>query len=237
MARRVRHVVSARIICKFHAAMLQALSLVSSPHRLAHVISLAVLLAGLSLAPQALAERADRFEKLKVEADRQGKIDLVNNLVVFDGNVIVSKGTMLIRAERVELRETPGGYYTAVAFGGSGKAASFKQKREGVEETIEGEAERIEYEGRTETVRFINRASVRRLRGAAVADEISGNLVSYNSLSEVFSVSGGPSATTGAEGGRVRAVLTPRESAPPADEDASQPAPQLKLSPTTGEQR
>ena len=189
------------------------------------------------------AERADRFQKLKVEADQQGKIDLVNNLVTFSGNVVVSRGTMVIRAARVELRETAGGYHSAVAFGTDGKPATFRQKRDGVDETIEGEAERLEYDGKADTVKFVSRASVRRLRGASVADEISGNVVSYDNTSEVFSVAGAPATSPTQPGGRVRAVLTPREGSAAADEAAqaaqaaSRPLPPLKQSPPQGEPR
>jgi lipopolysaccharide export system protein LptA len=226
--------------CKFHAFMRHLLfsPLASGARR-----RIAGLLVGAIFAAFALpahAEKADRFQKLKVEADQQGKIDLVNNLVTFNGNVVVSKGSMVIRAARVELRETAGGYHNAVAFGADGKPATFRQKRDGVDETIEGEAERLEYDGKADTVKFVNRASVRRLRGASVADEISGNLVSYDSTSEVFSVSGGPAASPTQPGGRVRAVLTPREGSAAAEEAAqaaSKPAPQLKLSPTLGDTR
>ena len=205
-----------------------------------HVASLLLGLTLAALGPASHAEKADRFQKLKVEADQQGKIDLVNNLVTFNGNVVISKGTMLIRAARVELRETASGYHNAVAFGAEGRPATFRQKRDGVDETIEGEADRLEYDGRADTVKFVNRASVRRLRGATVADEISGNLVSYDSLSEVFSVSGGSSASASQPAGRVRAVLTPREGTAAAEEaaqGASKPSPQLKLSPTLGDKR
>jgi lipopolysaccharide export system protein LptA len=198
----------------------------------------AVVCTALGFAAQ--AEKADRFQKLKVEADQQGKIDLVNNLVTFNGNVVVSKGTMVIQAARVELRETAGGYHNAVAFGSDGKPATFRQKRDGVDETIEGEAERLEYDGKADVVKFVNRASVRRLRGASVADEISGNLVSYDSTSEVFSVSGGSSASPTQPAGRVRAVLTPRDGSAAAEEAAqaaSGASPQLKLSPTLGDKR
>jgi lipopolysaccharide export system protein LptA len=212
-------------------------SFVTNRQRLARLL-LASTCAALGLS--AHAERADRFQKLKVEADQQGKIDLVNNLVTFNGNVVVSRGTMVIQAARVELRETPGGYHNAVAFGANGKPATFRQKRDGVDETIEGEAERLEYDGKADTVRFVNRASVRRLRGTAVADEISGNVVSYDSTSEVFSVSGTPAASPTQPGGRVRAVLTPREGTAAAEEAAqaaSGAAPQLKPSPNLGEKR
>jgi len=80
---------------------------------------------------------------------------------------------------------------------------------------------------------------VRRLRGAVMADEISGNLISYDSITEVFSVSGG-AATPANPGGRVRAVLTPREGSPAAAEAAaaaSRPVAPLKSSPALGERK
>ncbi len=199
---------------------------------------LAALAALFSVAAQ--AEKADRFKPLNVEADQPGKIDLQNQFVVFNGNVVVSKGTMLIRAARIEVRETPGGYHTAVATGSPGKPATFRQKRDGVDEYIAGEAEKLEYDGKTDTIRFVTNASVRRLRGAAVADEIAGNLVTYDSTSEVFSVTGGAAPTPTNPGGRVRAVLTPREGSEAAAEAASAasaPPPTLKLSPALGEKR
>ncbi len=204
-----------------------------SPLRAA-ALTLAVLLA----AGPAIAEKGDRFKPLNVEADQPGKIDLLNQHVVFTGNVVVTKGTMTIRAGRIEVRETPDGYHSAVAIGAPGKPATFRQKRDGVDEWIEGEAERLEYDGKTDTIRFVTNAAVRRLRGSTVADEIAGNVVSYDSIGEVFSVSGGAAATPTNPGGRVRAVLTPREGSPAAAEAAaaaaSQTAPPLKLAPSLG---
>lgn len=195
------------------------------------------LLAGLAAGP-AFAEKADRFKPLNVEADQPGRIDLLNQHVVFNGNVVVTKGTMTIRAGRIEVRETPDGYHSAVAIGAAGRPATFRQKRDGVDEWIEGEAERLEYDGKSDTIRFVTNAAVRRLRGSTVADEIAGNVVSYDSIAEVFSVSGGAAATPTNPGGRVRAVLTPREGSAAAAEAAaaaaSQPAPALKLSPSLG---
>lgn len=197
------------------------------PRQLAIVVALV-------LAGAANSERADRLKPLQVEADQPGKIDLLNQFVVFNGNVVVTKGTMAIRAGRIEVRETPDGYHVAVATGSAGRPATFRQKRDGVDETIEGEAERLEYDGKANTIKFVTNASVRRLRGSEVADEIAGNLVSYDSINEVFSVSGGAATATNPSG-RVRAVLTPREgsrAALEAAQAASQPASSpLKLSP------
>ena len=194
---------------------------------------LAALVLGVATVP-AGAERADRKQPLKVEADQPGKIDLQNQFVVFNGNVVVTKGTMVIRAARIEVRETPEGYHMAVATGSPGKLATFRQKRDGVDETIEGEAERLEYDGKADVIKFVNKASVKRLRGTAVADEIAGNLVTYDSLAEVFNVSGGAAPSATSPGGRVRVVLTPREGSPAAAEAAtaaSRPGAPLTMNP------
>ena len=82
-------------------------------------IAVAILLAA---GGAARAEKADRFKPLNVEADLPGKIDLINQFVVFNGNVVVTKGTMVIRAARIEVRETPDGYHTAVAIGSPGQS-------------------------------------------------------------------------------------------------------------------
>lgn len=173
------------------------------------------------------AEKADRFKKMEVESDQPGKVDLQNQIVVFNGNVVVTKGTMVIRASRIEVRESAEGYQYATAIGGTSQLASFRQKREGVNEFIEGEAERLEYDSKTDTIRFVNKASVKRLRGSTVADEVTGALITYDNTAEIFTVAGGASAATATNPtGRVRAVLSPREGTPAAAEAASAAASQ-----------
>lgn len=195
-------------------------------------------LAALAAAP-AQAEKADRFKPLNVEADLPGKIDLLNQHVVFNGNVVVTKGTMIIRAQRIEVRESPDGYRSAVAVGSASQHATFRQKRDAPDEWIEGDAERLEYDGKSDVIRFVNNASVRRLRGANAADELTGNLVTYDSATEVFNVTGGAQATAANPGGRVRAVLMPKEGTAAAAEAkaasaAAASAPGLKLTPSIG---
>ena len=183
----------------------------------------------------ARAERADRLQKINIAADQSGQIDLQKQVVVYSGNVVITRGTMLIRAAKVEVRQLPSGYYTAVAFGTGGAAATFRQKRDGVDEYIEGEAERIEYDGKTDFVKFINKAEVRRLRGASPADEISGNLITYDATTEKMTVLGGAEATPGNPTGRVRAVLTPNagsEAAAEAADAAASSVGPLKMTPT-----
>ena len=207
--------------------------------------SLALVLAGLATVATSpvQAEKADRFKPLNVEADLPGKIDLLNQHVVFNGNVVVTKGTMTIRASRIEVRESPDGYHTAVAFGSPTQHATFRQKRDAPDEYIAGDAERLEYDGKSDVIRFVNNASVRRLRGSETSDEISGNLVTYDSGTEVFNVTGGAPATASNPGGRVRAVLTPKEGSAAAAEAAraasaaASAPPLLRTAPSLGDKR
>jgi lipopolysaccharide export system protein LptA len=184
--------------------------------RLSPVLAAAVL--ALATALPARAETADRGKPLNVAADRQGTFDLQHQVVVFSGNVVVTKGSIVIKADRVEVREGADGFRTAVAIGSAAHPATFRQKRDGVDEFIAGQANRLEYDERADTVRFVDNAVVRRLRGTTVGDEITGELITYDNTSEVFRVSGGPTAA-GASGpaGRVRAVLTPRVGTPAAE--------------------
>lgn len=186
--------------------------------------------AALLLAPGARAEKADRTKPMNVEADA-GRYDDVKQVGTFSGNVVVTKGTIQIRAGQIEVRQTAEGYQSGMATAAPGKLVSFRQKREGVDETIEGLADRVEYDSRSDTVRFVGHAVVRRYRGATLADETAGSLISYDNAAEVFSVSGGVAASSAANpSGRVRAVLTPRDAAASAPEPAAS-APALKPSP------
>lgn len=165
------------------------------------------------------AEKADRSKPMTVEADKPGTVDLQRQVVQFNGNVLVAQGTMQIRAEHIEVRERSDGFRAATATGSTDKLASFRQKRDGVDEVVEGTAERIEYDGKTDTLRFVGQAAVRRLRAGQVADEINGALITWDNTSELFSVQGGAASPSNPTG-RVRAVFSP----PDASTDAAPPA-------------
>lgn len=201
------------------------------------IISLLAFLAAVALATAlpARAERADRGKPLNVEADN-GRYDDAKQAGTFTGNVVITKGSMVMRAAKIEVRQNADGYQFGIASAAGGKLATFRQKREGIDEFIEGEAERIEYDGRADTIRFIDRAVIRRFRGSVLADETAGSLITYDNTAEVFSVAGGASAASPANpGGRVRAVLTPRDGSPAATEaGAAASAPPLRPSGALG---
>jgi lipopolysaccharide export system protein LptA len=198
----------------------------------------AVLLAlGLS-SPWAAAEKADRTKPLTMESDRPCTVDLVRQVSVCTGNVVIAQGTLVIRADRVELRETPEGYRTATAIGSSAKPAMYRQKRDGGDEQLEGSAERVEYDARADTLRFIGAAQVRRVRGTVPSEDIQGALIVWDNAAELFSVQGG-AATPSNPGGRVRAVLSPRAAEPAASAASAAGGASSSLRPSTslGERR
>ena len=170
------------------------------------LLSLALLLWG----HPAGAEKADRDKPMNIEADAM-RYDDLKQTSVFTGNVVVTKGTIVIRGARVEVRQDPEGYQYGVVTAEPGKLAFYRQKREGVDEYIEGESQVIEYDGKADRVKFIRQAQLRRFHGPTLSDEMVGSLIIYDSGNDVFTVDGGPSSPAG--GGRVRAVLAPRPSA------------------------
>lgn len=172
---------------------------------LALALALAVTAAG--------AEKADRSKPMNVEADAL-RYDDLQQTSVFTGRVVVTKGTIVIRGAKMTVKQDPEGFQFGVVTAEPGRLAFFRQKRDEVDEYIEGEAETIEYDGRADRVKFIGRAEMRRLRGTTINDETSGSVITYDNTNETFSVDGGvASATPANPGGRVRATLAPRSPA------------------------
>ena len=197
--------------------------------------SLPLLLAAMvfGVAP-AWADKADRSKPMTLESDQPCTVSLLKQTSVCSGNVVISQGTLQIRADRLELRETPQGYQMALALGSAAKPASYRQKRDGTDEFVEGQAQRIDYDSKVGTLRFEGAAVVRRLRGSAVADEIQGAVILWDSAAESFNVQGG-AKTDSNPAGRVRAVITPRtpDDAAPAASGAGT----LKPSSSLGDRR
>ena len=195
----------------------------------------AILATGTAL--PAAAESADRDKPMNAEADAL-RYDDLNQTTVFTGNVVITKGTTIIRGAQVDVSQDPEGYQMAVAIAAPGKLAYYRKKRDGVDEFVEGEGERIEYDSRADLVKFIKRAVVRRYKGATLSDETTGALIVYNNNTDVFTVDGGAQNRSAANpGGRVRAMLSPRSAAPAAGITApppSAPGPVLRPSTTLG---
>lgn len=181
------------------------------------------------------AEKADRALAMTIESN-PCVVDLAKRTHVCTGNVVITQGTLVIRADRVELRETADGYTTALATGTAAKPAQYREKRDGVDEFVEGSAQRIDYDARAATVRFDGQALVKRLRGSTTADEIHGRQIVWNANTEQFSVEGG-APTAANPGGRVRAILAPNPTASGVPASAAPATPALRSTGTLRDRR
>ena len=168
---------------------------------------IALLLACAALSPQAWAEKADRTKPMTVESDVL-RYDDLQQTTVFTGKVVLTKGSIIIRGAKLEVRQDPEGYQYGTVTGSAAEPAFFRQKRDGVDEFIEGQGETLVYNSKADTVRFEKSAVLRRYRGSTLADEVTGAIIVYENLTDKFNVDGSaPGATTK---GRVRAMLTPK---------------------------
>jgi lipopolysaccharide export system protein LptA len=172
---------------------------------------IAMSLLGLLLPAAARAEKADRDKPVNLEADTVF-LDDARQISTYQGNVRLTQGTLLIRADKLVVTEDAGGFQHGTAYG---NPASFRQKREGLEEYIEGYAQRIEYDARTDKVQLFTQAHMKRNR-----DEVRGNYISYDGKTEFFQAIGGAKEAPAA--GRVRAVIQPK---PKAGTAAPAPSP------------
>ncbi len=221
------------MICKIHASM-------------KNKYSIALILAALAFTGGfAHAESADRDKPMNVEADAM-RYDDLKQTNVFTGNVVMTKGTIIIRGARVDVRQDAEGYQYGVVTAAPGKLAFFRQKRDGGDEFIEGEAEEIYYDSKADNVRLVRRAIMRRYLGTKLSDETTGAEINYHNTTGVFTVDGnvrnlaaGNAGTAApASGGRVRAMLTPKSAASaPTVPDANTTAPALRPSLQLGGER
>ncbi|HQO15549.1 MAG TPA: lipopolysaccharide transport periplasmic protein LptA [Methylotenera sp.] len=149
-----------------------------------------------------LAEAADRDKPINLEADSV-KVDDAKQISTYSGNVILTQGTLIIRADKLIVREDSAGFQHSTS---TGNPTTFKQKREGKNEYMEGSAQRIEYDGRMDKVQLYTKAWVKRGE-----DIVHGEYISYDANAEYAEVIGGAKSADGTTtSGRVRAIIQPK---------------------------
>ena len=159
------------------------------------------------------AEKADREKPIEIEADTVTVND-AKKTSIYTGNVILTQGTLIIRGDKLVVREDQQGFQHSTSYG---NPTTFKQKRDGKDEYMEGSAQRIEYDGRMDKVQLYTKAWVKRGE-----DIVHGDYISYDANAEYAEVIGGGSqaATAATPTGRVKAVIQPKKKAA----DVAEPA-------------
>ena len=159
-----------------------------------------------------LAERADRDMPIHIEADKATVEDFdredtaevhTKQVSILTGNVKLRQGTLIIHADKVVMKESSDDFRFVTAFG---NLVSFRQKREGLDEYIEAWAKRVEFDNKTDKIELFRNARLKRGQ-----DEVEGDYISYNMISEFFQVTSGnmQDSETSADN-RVRIVIQPK---------------------------
>jgi len=168
-----------------------------------------LLLLPLILNPaQALAEKADREQPINIEAD-SALMDDKTSTSVFEGNVVLTQGTLLIKADTLTVLQENDEFKQGIA---TGDLAYFRQKREGYDDYIEGEAKRIEFDAITDQLRMTDTAKLWR-----EGDQVQGRFIHYDAATEKFTVrsDGGNAESGDASNGRVKAIIQPKQRVEP----------------------
>ena len=156
-------------------------------------------------APPAAAERADRDKPTQLEANRMSADD-ARKVSIFEGNVVLTKGTITLRGERVVVRTDPEGFQHATV---TGNPVRFRQKTDAAQGRpgvwTEAEAQRLEIDERNDRIELFERARVTRDQ-----DVVNGEYIFLDQRTEFFSVSAAKGTAPAAPGGRVKAVIQPK---------------------------
>jgi lipopolysaccharide export system protein LptA len=160
----------------------------------------------LAFAGAVLAEKTDREKPISFTSD-DGEVNYEKRAGTLKGNVVITQGTLTIKADRIDFKQNPDNSLSATAFG---RPLSFRQKRDGEEGWYEGWAMKADYNGQTEQLELFDNAILKR-----GADEIRSNYISYNAATELFKAEGRVATTPGvaadaARNDRVRGTFQPK---------------------------
>ncbi|MFZ6750644.1 lipopolysaccharide transport periplasmic protein LptA [Undibacterium sp. Ren11W] len=168
------------------------------------------------LAPicSAYAEKADSQKETNIEAELSNS-DGKRNITTLTGDVVLTRGTLIVKSDRAIITQTADEHMNVVLTSNPGKQNFFRQKRDGGDDLwVEGVADRIEYDDKTELVRFISKARVKYLEGKKVTQEQEGEFLSYDSLNDVFLATNTTTGTHVPGAGRVKLTLQPKPAKP-----------------------
>ena len=196
----------------------------------AAMAALVLLCTGL---PSAWALRSDTAQPLLVNAGSM-HYDNVAQATVFTGDVVLTKGTLVLHAARVRVQQRADGYDDATAYGSASQPATFDQTLDAApgqpRPTVHGRALELHYDGRSDVITLTGRAVLERSLDGHLSDRAQGAVITYNDLTDVFTVRSGPAGVDASNPhGRVRVMLSPRGAASAATAAAS--APGLRPSP------
>ena len=158
------------------------------------------------------AEKADQDKPVILEAEKVSVND-VQQVYELDGQVLLTKGSILITGEKGNIKVDPEGYEYVDVQGNPESTASFRQRREGpANEFMQGRGQTVTYNAKTEFLTLTGQASLKRLLNMQMLDQLQGWKIDYDDVQQRYKVS--PPANAKAEDlPLARAILSPRRKA------------------------
>jgi len=171
-------------------------------------LTVGACIAMLLAAPAAHAEKADKEKQINFSAEQPFEVDMEKRSGTLKGNVVITQGTLTIKADRIDFKQNSDNSLSATAYG---SPVSFRQKKDDVDEYYEGFAQRAVYDGSKDQLELFDRALLKQ-----GVDEFRSNYIAYNNATGVLRAEGRPDApnVTDGPGARVRGVFQPRADSP-----------------------
>lgn len=128
---------------------------------------------------------------------------------VFTGNVVMTRGQMTLRADKLVAHQDPeGNQYGTATMDTAGKLVYVREENPEKFEVLEARGLRAQYNGKTNEIEMIGQAVVTRFICGTAFDKISGERVRYNQKTDIYEAFSGPQSPT--RDRRVRSIAQPQ---------------------------
>ncbi|KJS07958.1 MAG: hypothetical protein VR73_07470 [Gammaproteobacteria bacterium BRH_c0] len=161
------------------------------------VVSITLLLATLAASTAALALPDDRHQAIEIQS-RSAIREEKKGLTVYEGNVTIRQGSMLIQADRVSVHTTGNQVSKIVCLG---KPALYQQQPKPGDKPVTAKGNTIEYQLDNDVIHLIGSASLDQ-----AGSTLTGERIDYDLKEEVIKARGDSSGDQ-----RIRMVIPPSQ--------------------------
>lgn len=132
--------------------------------------------------PPTLADKSDSSKPMDFRSN-SANMDEYRKLYNYVGQVRMTQGTRLLTADNVAIKQDAAGFSKSVATGSASKLAYIKQRENEGKGWMEGWAERIEYDDRTDKFIFFDQAHIK-----TSTDNAKGEVIIYDNVTERYQI-------------------------------------------------
>lgn len=129
--------------------------------------------------------RADRNDSTKPMnfSSNSASMDDLRKTYHYAGSVRMTQGSRLLTSDKVSIKQDAAGFSKSIAYGSAQKLAYVKQRENDGKGWMEGWAERIEYDDRTDKFIFFDQARIK-----TSTDDAKGEVIIYDNVTERYQI-------------------------------------------------